>query len=143
MFVSYSYSVDMNRAEIKLNTKAVNKNLEKDEIYLDRESDGFIAHIRMKRNKKIYDEQKWSLQCKEKGIAAGRMWSKGYLTDLLITVIVGLLVLASIGFSFVMTDIRLELILVGLALILVLLFYIWKRIFTPIVALKIFLIKQL
>lgn len=143
MFVGYSYSVDMNRAEIKLNTKAVNKNLEKDEIYLDKESDGFIAHIRMKRKKKIYDEQKWLLKCCEKGVTAKRMRSKGYLVDLLITGIVGLLALASIVFSFVIPESRLEFILVGMALILVLLFYTWKRIFTPEVALKIFLIKQL
>ena len=141
MFVSYSYSVDMNKAEIKMNTKALNKNLEKDEIYLDKESDGFIAHIRMKR--KIYDEQKWSLKCGKKGVTARRLWTKGYLIDALIAGIVGLGVIACIALSFVLTDIRLEMILFGMALILVLLFYIWKRIFTPIVAMKIFLIKQL
>lgn len=143
MFVGYSYSVDMNKAEIKLNTKMVNKNLEKDEIYLEKESDGFIAHIRMKRNKKIYDEQKWLLQCKEKGVVAQRLWTKGYLADLLISVIVGFLAIGSIVCSFLMADMRLELILVGMAMILVLLFYTWKKIFTPSVALKIFLIKQL
>lgn len=143
MFVEYSYSVDADKAEIKLNTKALNKNIEKDEIYLDKESNGFRAYIRMKRKSKVYDEQKWLLQCREKGVTAKRLWTKGYLTDMLIIGIVGAVTIMCVVFSFVMVDIRLEMILCSMAMILVLLFYIWKRVFTPIVALKIFLIKQL
>lgn len=143
MFAEYSYSIDAEKAKIKLNTIATKKNIEKDQLYLDVESDGYIAHIKMQGKKKTYDEQKWFLQCGAKGISARRLWTKGFLIDALITGIVGLGVIACVAFSFVLTDIRFEMILFGMALILVLLFYIWKRIFTPIVALKIFLIKQL
>ena len=143
MFVEYSYSLDADKAVIKLNTKALNKNIEKDEIYLDKESDGFNAYIRLTRNNKVYDEQKWLLQCREKGVKGKRLWTKGYLLDLLIVGIVALALLVCIVFAFVMPQIGLEMLLCIMAMVLILLFYIWKRIFTPIVALKIFLIEQL
>ena len=143
MFAEYSYSIDADRAKIKLNTKALNKNTEKDQIYLNIESNGFIAVVKMKNKKKTYDEQKWFLKCEKKGVTARRMFTKGYVVDLLVSGVLGLATLACIVFSFIMTDIRLEMILFGMAIILVLLFYGWKRIFTPIVALKIFLIKQI
>jgi hypothetical protein len=143
MFAEYSYSLDADKAKIKLNTKAGQKDIEKDQIYLDIEETGFVAHIKMKSKKKTYDEQKWFLQCREKGVVARRLWTKGYLLDVLITGIMGLAAITCIVFSFVLLDIRLEMILFGMAFILVMLFYAWKRVFTPIVALKIFLIKQL
>lgn len=143
MFVEYSSSLDANKAEIRLNTKALNKNADIDQIYLDKEDNGFMVHIRMKRNTKVYDEQKWLLQCGEKGVTVKRLWTRGYFWDLFVSILLGLAVIACVAVSFLKAEVKLELILAAMALLMVVLFYIWKRISTPSIALKIFLIKLL
>lgn len=143
MFVEYPFSIDAHKAEIKLNTIVHNVNSDKSMIYIEREQDDFTAVIKMRMKRRTYDEQRWSIDRTSKGLKLKRIWSTGYLIDIFITVIIGLAGLASIIFSFINTDIRIEMILLGLVFCLMLMFYIWKRIATPMITLKILMIKIL
>lgn len=143
MFVEYPFSVDEQKAEIKLNTIVHNVNSAKSMIYIEREQEDFTAVIKMRMKRRTYDEQRWSIDRTSKGLRLTRIWSTGYLIDILITAVFGLAALAAIIFSFTNTDIRIELILLGLVFILILVFYIWKRIATPMISLKILMIKIL
>lgn len=143
MFMEYPFSIDASKAEIKLNTMAHNKNTDKDQLYIVKESADYTAIIRMKIRNKTYEEQKWGIQCADKGLKLRRKFSIGYLIDTAVTGIFGMAGVLSVIFSFFQTGIRMELILLGLVFFLMVWFYVWKRIATPTIALKIFFIKKL
>lgn len=143
MFVEYPFSVNEQKAEIKLNTIVHNVNSAKSMMYIEREQENFTAVIKMRMKRRTYDEQRWSIDRTAKGLRLKRIWSTGYLIDVVITALLGLAAIMAIVFSFIFTNIRIELILLGLVGILMLVFYIWKRIATPMITLKILMIKIL
>ncbi len=143
MFVEYPFSVDEKKAEIKLNTIVHNVNSSKSMIYIERAQENFTAVIKMRVKRRSYDEQRWSIDITAKGLMLKRIWSTGYLIDIIITTILGMAGLTAMILSFVNTAIRVELILLGLVCFLILIFYIWKRIATPMISLKILMIRIL
>ncbi len=143
MFIEYPFSMNEEKAEIRLNTVIHNVKPDKSMIYIEREQSGYTAVVKLKAGRRIYEKQKWLITRTSKGLKVKRAWSNAYLADILCITVFGLACLAALIFSLIKTDNRMEPILLGLVFLLLLMFYIWKRIATPGISLKVFLIKIL
>lgn len=141
MFVEYMVIKDKDEAEKVFNTSVGMQLSEKDEICISKAQSGFQAILKIKKICKKITEQKWDIILEDKGVRAKREWSKEYCMEILEVIICGILCLASTILAFVIKDMMVTLLWVGLVFLFIVLFITWKKLFRPLVSLKIFLIR--
>lgn len=143
MFVEYMALKDKIEAQSLLDASAKLKPTEQDEVYIVKEKDEYQVILKIKKFKKKYREQKWFLYPEEKGIKAKREMTTSYIVELLVTIISAVLCVLFTAFAFVWADKMAVLLWFALVALFILLFVLWKKLFKPSVALKIFLIRIL
>ena len=88
-------------------------------------------------------EQKWMITLDEKGVYAKREMTKGYVVEMLLTIVCAVLFAVFLAMSFIKPDSMVIFVWISLVALFSGLFVSWRQLFRPSVALKIFLIRIL
>lgn len=141
MFIEYMALKDKKEAKEVLDAGVGVKLSEKDEISITKEQSAYQVVLKIKKFRKKFQEQKWDITLEEKGVSAKRVWSKEYCMEIVEVILCGLLCIISTVLAFVIKDMMVILLWIGLVFLFIVLFVTWKKLFRPSVSLKIFLIR--
>lgn len=148
MFVEYMAIKDKKEAEIFFDAvcnmeKPKSDDAKKEQLYITKENSGYVATLKVKKSRKRYTEEKWTIVPKEKGVVACHNKNKGYIVDLISVILSAIGCVVSTTIGFVVPDLRVFLLWLGLVFLFLFMFLTWKKLFKPSVALKIYLIRLL
>ena len=148
MFVEYMAVKDKKEAEVFLDAvcnmkKSETDEIKKEELYLTKENSVYLATLKVKKSRKRYIEEKWTIVPKEKGVIACHNKNKGYIVDLISVILSAIGCVVSTTIGFMIPDLRVFLLWLGLVFLFIFMFITWKKLFKPSVALKIYLIRLL
>ena len=143
MFVEYMTLKDKKEAQTLFDASAKMETSEKDKLYIIKENSKYQAILRIKKFRKKYKEQKWVLNFDEKGVYAKREKTKGYVAEMLLTIISAILFFVFLVMAFINPDRMVIYVWISLVALFTGVFVSWKQLFRPSVALKIFLIRIL
>ena len=138
MFVEYMTLMNKKEAQALFDASAKMKPSEKEKLYIVKENSEYQAVLKMKKK-----EQKWMLTLDEKGVYAKREMTKGYVVEMLLTIISAVLFAVFLAMSFIKPDSMVIFVWISLVALFLGLFVSWRQLFRPSVALKIFLIRIL
>ena len=138
MFVEYMTLMNKKEAQSLFDASAKMKPSEKEKLYIAKENSGYQAVVKIKKK-----EQKWNLTLDEKGVYAKREMTKGYVAEMLLTIISVVLFTVFLTIAFVKPDSMVIFVWISLVALFTGLFVSWRQLFRPSVALKIFLIRIL
>ena len=138
MFVEYMTLMNKKEAQALFDASAKMKPSEKEKLYIVRENSEYQAVLKMKKK-----EQKWMLTLDEKGVYAKREMTKGYVVEMLLTIVCAVLFAVFLAMSFIKPDSMVIFVWISLVALFSGLFVSWRQLFRPTVALKIFLIRIL
>lgn len=138
MFVEYMTLMNKKEAQALFDASAKMKPSEKEKLYIVKENSEYQAVLKMKKK-----EQKWMLTLDEKGVYAKREMTKGYVVEMLLTIVCAVLFAVFLAMSFIKPDSMVIFVWISLVALFLGLFVSWRQLFRPSVALKIFLIRIL
>jgi hypothetical protein len=138
MFVEYMTLMNKKEAQALFDASAKMKPSEKEKLYIVKENSEYQAVLKMKKK-----EQKWMLTLDEKGVYAKREMTKGYVVEMLLTIVCAVLFAVFLAMSFIKPDSMVIFVWISLVALFSGLFVSWRQLFRPSVALKIFLIRIL
>ena len=138
MFVEYMTLMNKKEAQSLFDASAKMKPSEKEKLYIVKENSEYQAVLKMKKK-----EQKWMLTLDEKGVYAKREMTKGYVAEMLLTIISVVLFAVFLTIAFMKPDSMVIFVWISLVALFTGLFVSWRQLFRPSVALKIFLIRIL
>ena len=87
MFVEYMTLINKKEAQELFDASAKMKPSEKEQLYIVKEDSKYKAVLKMKKFRKKNKEQKWILSLDEKGVYAKREMTKGYVAEMLLTIL--------------------------------------------------------
>lgn len=143
MFVEYMTLMNKKEAQELFDASAKMKPSEKEQLYIVKEDSKYKAVLKMKKFRKKYKEQKWILSLDEKGVYAKREMTKGYVAEMLLTILGAILFVVFLTMAFMKPDSMVIFVWISLVALFTGLFVSWRQLFRPSVALKIFLIRVL
>jgi len=143
MFVEYMTLMNKKEAQELFDASAKMKPSEKEQLYIVKEDSKYKAVLKMKKFRKKYKEQKWILSLDEKGVYAKREMTKGYVAEMLLTILGAILFVVFLTIAFMKPDSMVIFVWISLVALFTGLFVSWRQLFRPSVALKIFLIRVL
>ena len=138
MFVEYMTLMNKKEAQALFDASAKMKPSEKEKLYIVKENSEYQAVLKMKKK-----EQKWMITLDEKGVYAKREMTKGYVVEMLLTIVCAVLFAVFLAMSFIKPDSMVIFVWISLVALFSGLFVSWRQLFRPSVALKIFLIRIL
>lgn len=138
MFVEYMTLMNKKEAQALFDASAKMKPSEKEKLYIVKENSEYQAVLKMKKK-----EQKWMITLDEKGVYAKREMTKGYVVEMLLTIVCAVLFAVFLAMSFIKPDSMVIFVWISLVALFLGLFVSWRQLFRPSVALKIFLIRIL
>lgn len=143
MFVEYMTLMNKKEAQSLFDASAKMKPSDKEQLYIVKEDSKYKAVLKMKKFRKKYKEQKWILSLDEKGVYAKREMTKGYVAEMLLTILGAILFVVFLTMAFMKPDSMVIFVWISLVALFTGLFVSWRQLFRPSVALKIFLIRVL
>ena len=138
MFVEYMTLMNKKEAQSLFDASAKMKPSDKEKLYIAKENSEYQAVVKIKKK-----EQKWNLTLDEKGVYAKRKMTKGYVAEMLLTIISVVLFAVFLTIAFMKPDSMVIFLWISLVALFTGLFVSWRQLFRPSVALKIFLIRIL
>lgn len=138
MFVEYMTLMNKKEAQALFDASAKMKPSEKEKLYIVKDNSEYQAVLKMKKK-----EQKWMITLDEKGVYAKREMTKGYVVEMLLTIVCAVLFAVFLAMSFIKPDSMVIFVWISLVALFLGLFVSWRQLFRPSVALKIFLIRIL
>ena len=138
MFVEYMTLMNKKEAQALFDASAKMEPSEKEKLYIVKDNSEYQAVLKMKKK-----EQKWMITLDEKGVYAKREMTKGYVVEMLLTIVCAVLFAVFLAMSFIKPDSMVIFVWISLVALFLGLFVSWRQLFRPSVALKIFLIRIL
>ena len=136
MFVEYMTLMNKKEAQELFDASAKMKPSEKEKLYIVKEDSKYHAVVKIKKK-----EQKWMLTLGEKGVYAKREMTRGYVAEMLLTILSAILFVVFLAMAFMKPDSMVIFVWISLVALFTGLFVSWRQLFRPSVALKIFLIR--